>query len=111
MSEGNGHGDLQFLRELKSGIAKNSAKIEKLKVEFEGHQLAQHQAIDRLRSAFPGGDVEGHRRYHELQIAKIQSWDRLTETLREKTAGGIIWGLMIFLSFAAWNELKNRFLH
>lgn len=61
----------------------------------------------RLLDAFPAGDTEGHRRYHELQMQLLEERRRLRIAVQEKTISGLVWGLMVFIALAAWAYFKT----
>lgn len=64
------------------------------------------EKLDQLMRGFPGGDPDGHRRYHEAMIERANA---RTEFLRKLTFELAKWGL---LGFAAWcgHELWVSFL-
>lgn len=64
-------------------------------------------AIQKLYTAFPGGDVEGHRRYHDAMIEKTAEMRRLRIAIQEKTISGLIWAFIVGAAVMAWNS----FLH
>jgi hypothetical protein len=61
---------------------------------------------EKFVHAFPAGDHEGHRRYHELMIEDIASRKRLRQAVMEKTIAGLVWGTIAGLAIAAWAYLK-----
>lgn len=57
--------------------------------------------VDKLATGFPGGDTEGHRRYHEAVIERIEQRNKLTREVLARLAtagalGGTGW-LLLFL--------------
>lgn len=64
--------------------------------------------IDDLHKAFPGGDWEGHRRYHETLIAKAEARTRFYDDLRAELAKKGIWALIGLLGLALWQFIKSR---
>jgi hypothetical protein len=62
----------------------------------------------KLNNAFPAGDVEGHRRYHDALIEDFQTRKRLVQTLKEKTVIAIIWSLCVWVVMACWHEFQRR---
>lgn len=68
--------------------------------------------IDRkytsILAAFPGSDIEGHRRYHEMQIALLEERRKLRAAIQEKTISGLVWmflmgvGAFIVLGVKTW---------
>lgn len=63
-------------------------RVQKLE---DGHKWME-TAINDLRDAFPGKDTEGHLRYHELMIKRVERTERLISAIQEKTISGLIWG-------------------
>lgn len=64
--------------------------------KLEQHMLEEDEEIAKVRSAFPGGDMMGHRAYHEEVIAQIKDrrefWKKLSFELAK-------WGLIGFLGW------------
>lgn len=56
----------------------------------------------RLLDAFPGGDVEGHRHYHEMMMEAGRDRKRLITAVKEKTVAGLVWALMLGVGIACW---------
>lgn len=66
--------------------------------------------IERLVAAFPEGDIEGHRRYHQTMIELLQERRRLRIAIQEKTISAIIWAVLVYLALAAFHELQDVIL-
>lgn len=64
-------------------------------------------AIQKLYNAFPGADVDGHRRYHDLIIENTAEKRRLRIAILERSYSGAVWALIIFMALAAWNYFKD----
>lgn len=62
---------------------------------------------DDIAKAYPAGDADGHRRYHEMMIEDLEAKKKLTQAIKEKTISGLIWAGIIALSMAAWHELQR----
>ena len=60
-----------------------------------------------IRSAFPDGDPDGHRRAHEQEIASAKRWTAIKVSVMEKVVTGGVWGLISFLALAAWEHFKR----
>lgn len=54
-------------------------------------------------SAFPGGDIEGHRRYHDLVIKRTEEIRQLRIAIQTKTISGLVWAFLIFLGLCIFN--------
>lgn len=71
--------------------------------------------IDDLHKAFPGGDWEAHRRYHETLIKKNEERSKFYADLRQEMAQKGLWALVIGAATAAywlgnlvWLYLKTK---
>lgn len=62
--------------------------------------------VINLKKAFPSGDTDGHRRYHELIIEQIEAKKRLRQAIIEKTIPGILWAALVWVGIACWNSIK-----
>lgn len=62
---------------------------------------------DLSTAAFPGGDVEGHRRYHALIIERNQEIRRLRIAIQEKTISGLIWAFLVFLGLCVFSYVSG----
>lgn len=57
--------------------------------------------------AFPGGDFDGHRRYHEEMILVMQDRRKLRQAVLEQVIKGSVWALGIALVTAGWQYLEE----
>lgn len=64
--------------------------------------------VDDLHKAFPGGDWEGHRRYHECLIRKMEARTKFYEDLRSHLAKNGIWAVLVVLGLAIWQYFKIK---
>ena len=71
------------------------------------HRIEQKvdNMLDKMRSAFPNGDIEGHRRYHELKIEELAERRRLRVAIQEKTISSLLWSGIILIAAAIANYL------
>lgn len=66
-------------------------------------------AMDRhILKAYPGGDLEGHRRYHEIMIQRNEEIRSLKLEIRNKTIAGLVWSAMAFVGWCVWSIIKQR---
>ena len=93
-----------LLRDL---VAMQSQLLERV-TEIEAELQRQAAAAAAFVRAFPSGDLEGHRRYHELMIEDIQTRKRLIGAITEKALGGIVLGAVAFLAAAVMFYLKAQ---
>lgn len=64
-------------------------------------------ALHRLMQAFPAGDPEGHRHYHDEQIKLIQARRELyQQILRELMKWGVL-GVAAFIAYACYLYAKT----
>lgn len=64
-------------------------------------------AVDKLVAAFPDGDTDGHRYYHEALIRKAEKWDKLADAIKEKTLIALIWAALAWAGVAMWHEVAR----
>lgn len=78
-------------------------------LELSIHELSMDVQVlsETVKKAFPAGDIEGHRRYHEVMIADLESRKKLTQAILEKTISGLVWSIIVGLSLAVWHELSG----
>lgn len=55
-----------------------------------------------VKTAFAGGDAEGHRRYHEAVISRTAAIERLTWAIKEKTIFGLLWMGILLVGASVW---------
>ena len=80
-------------------------RLAEIKEHFDGRLDAQEKM---LRSAFPDGDLDGHRRAHETVIASAADMATLWKSVREKTISGSIWAGIVLLAAALWEYVKDQ---
>lgn len=64
--------------------------------------------IDELHTAFPDGDADGHRRFHEAMISKAEARARLYEKLVEELVKKGLWALLLMVCVAVWAYVKSK---
>ncbi len=72
---------------------------------IDKHNEARDDRIKDLFSAFPAGDVEGHRRYHEMQMEILAEKRKLRIAIQEKTISALIWIAIVAVGTAIWHEI------
>lgn len=61
-----------------------------------------------LTSAFPGGDPEEHRRYHDEVMKWMHERREMWRAVREKTLTALLWGALVAMGSAAWHYIKTK---
>ena len=61
-----------------------------------------------LTSAFPAGNPEEHRRYHEEIMAYMEEKRALWRAIREKTLISLAWAALVALGSAVWHYIKVK---
>lgn len=65
--------------------------------------------MDRhILNAFPEGDVEGHRLYHQLMIDRTREIRGLKRAIMEKTIVGLVYSVAIFVGWCILEGLKQK---
>lgn len=57
----------------------------------------QEANISRVLGAFPAGDPESHRRYHDALIEDLAERRKLRQAVQEKTISGLVWSGIVAL--------------
>lgn len=98
------------LRELEEHIDQRIKYRLAQHAEDESRQVAaRFDEIKRLlASAFPGGDPDEHRRYHDDVMAFIQERRALWRAVREKTLTALIWAALVGGGMAVWQYIKTK---
>lgn len=66
------------------------------------------RGVDDLRRAFPDGDWDGHRRYHEAVIRRMEARAQFYRDLSGHLIKGGAWALIVFLAWASWQAIKAK---
>ncbi|MEX3972264.1 hypothetical protein [Paraburkholderia caribensis] len=66
------------------------------------------ERVDDLARGFPDGDWEGHRRYHEAVIQKMEARTKFYDDLRTELAKKGLWALLVLVGIAVWQYIKTR---
>jgi len=59
-------------------------------------------------SAFPNGDADGHRRFHEESIETMKDVRELVKRVRNSTITGLVWAVIVLLGASVWMYLRNK---
>jgi hypothetical protein len=68
---------------------------------------SMEQKIDGITKAFPQGNFESHRHYHETMQEMIAERRRLRVAIQEKTISGLIWAGLVAIGIAVFHELQT----
>lgn len=74
---------------------------------IDKHNEDRDERIKNLFNGFPAGDVEGHRRYHEMQIEILAERRKLRAAIQEKTISALVWILIVAVGTAIWHEISS----
>jgi len=61
-----------------------------------------------LKSGFPGGDPEEHRRYHDEVIDFMRERRELWRAIRDKTLTALLWSGLLTLGSAIYHYIKAK---
>lgn len=99
------------LLEFDESKIENPVMIQVLK-QIDKHALETSQRLSSIETkieiiggAFPAGDFEGHRRYHQSLIEVLEERRALYRSIREKTLIGILWAAIVWIGIAVWHEI------
>ena len=75
----------------------------------DGKRDAQTREITALiKTGYPNGDVENHRKVHEGYIQEMEEKVALWKSVKEKTLSGVVWASLGILATAIVEFLKNE---
>ena len=94
---------VQIITDIRNG---QNEIIEQLEDMNKRHVKAE-EALAQLNKAFPAGDIEGHKRYHETMIIMLEERRRLRQAVQEKTISGLVWAGIVGVGMLVWHELQN----
>jgi hypothetical protein len=94
-------GGTELVRVISEVITGQKNLLEKMG-NMEQRQIRSARSIERLISAFPAGDVEGHKRYHDMMIRSLDEKRRLRIAIQEKTISGLVWSIIVFAGVSIW---------
>ena len=76
---------------------------------FEEKLLSRIEELDAtLKSGFPNGDPDIHRKDHETKIRLDNEKAELYKSVREKVITSGVWGMFVLLAMAIWEYLKTN---
>lgn len=64
------------------------------------------QRVDALSRGFPAGDYDGHRRYHEAVIERMELRNKLVREALTKAVQATTIGALGWVAVAMWNYFK-----
>jgi hypothetical protein len=82
----------------------NSSSLEVIEKEL----MVLTERMDDLSKGFPGGDWEGHRRYHEAVIKRMEARTDLYRELQSELAKKGLWALIVMACTAVWFYFKSH---
>jgi len=92
----------------------NDKAVVKVLKQIDSHAVATNEKLsvlddklDTLSKAFPAGDIEGHKRYHQTMIDMLDERRKLRMAIQEKTISGLIWAGIVGISLAVWHEVSR----
>lgn len=60
------------------------------------------KSLGDLLKAFPAGDLDGHRRYHDAIIERNHEIRKLRYAIQEKTIFGLLWLALGLIGASVW---------
>ena len=78
--------------------------INLLLVEVRAQTSLYVQCQERIEMTVPAGDYDGHRRYHEAVIAKMEARSKMWQDVASSVAKWGVIGILTWLSWAIWHE-------
>lgn len=106
---------MESLKQVAAAIGSLEAALDKRHDENKAAQADTAEkveeairGIEELRKAFPEGDPDGHRRYHETIIRKNLAREKFYQELTAHLVKGGAWALLVFIAWASWLAIKSK---
>ena len=94
----------QLIHSIYKSTQHTEERVSNLLVSFSSYAAKQ----ESISKAFPGEDVDGHRRAHEAWIRKEQAKAAFWEKIRDEAAKWGVLGVLGFIVGAIWLAIKNE---
>lgn len=89
-------------------LALGQKEIVKRLDTMDAHNAERDEKMAQVINAFPSGDIDGHRAYHETMIEMLQEKRRLRMAIVEKTISGLLWAAIVVVLSALWLYIKEK---
>lgn len=96
---------VQVIMEIRDDIIRILKRLD----EMDDQHKEAKDSINKLTAAFVGGDVEGHRRFHEMMIERNKELKSLRIAIQEKTISALLWSAIMFVAMAVFQSAKSYF--
>lgn len=67
-----------------------------------------NEKLEKVISALPDGDAEGHRRYHESVIRNLERREKFRDAIIEKSIASLVWSMLVMFGYAMWAYVKDH---
>lgn len=99
---------INLLQEIEKNQRKTVERLGKLEERLEAHATISKANHAEVLAAFPGGDTEGHKRFHETQILMLEEKRQLRKAVQEKTISGLIWAGLVAAGTAVYQQYFHK---
>lgn len=89
------------------GLLETQQKILDRLDAVEDKQSTMDSKLTDLVAAFPAGDTDGHRRYHQTMMDMLEERRRLRVAIQEKTISGLVWACIVFFGVSAAKYIRS----
>ncbi len=76
--------------------------------KMTAHAMGEDKLIESFKEAFPGGDPQGHRSYHDLLIKRAERWEKVQQAIIEKSLTALLWGVFVFIGTAVVEAVRQK---
>lgn len=84
-----------------------TALLMEIRDRLTAHATWEEDYRAELMSAYPDGDANAHRRYHEALIAREQERSALRRAIIEKSLASLVWALIVGIGIAVLDYIRN----
>lgn len=84
-------------------------EIAKVRAEMTAALKAQSDNFELyIKSAFPDGDLGGHKRFHDQLVEEDRDRKALYKDIRNKAVSGVFWVALVLVGTAIWEYFKRE---
>jgi hypothetical protein len=87
----------------------SAAKHAESRSEMEAIRREMMALSASVKTAFPGGDFDGHRRYHELLISREEQKQQIRREIITHLLKGSTWAMLLGLFWMMIKSAKDYF--
>lgn len=98
----------ELVSELSRKVDNLFAEHRAVRTIIEDHMKGEDHLLKEFKNAFPDGDPQGHRAYHDAVIKELERKARFRDAVIEKSLAGLVWMGLVGIGTAVLAYLKDH---